>query len=192
MRRDGVFGPAFDRRVLFQKSRAEQRDYGHRYYERRQQREREGQRQSGEEELTHAVEEHYREEIHDVHQRSRQHGQAHFRATHFRCDARQRAHFQVPVDVLQRDYRVIDHPREGQRHPAQDHGIHRAAHQGQHHECRHGRERNRKQYSRGGPHTPQEDQDHDAGQDQSDGAFMQHRLQGRFHIYRLIEHYLGD
>ena len=59
----------------------------------------------------------------DIHQRGRQHGQADFRAANLRRDTRQRAHFQVPVDVLQRDYRVIDHARESQRHAAQDHGI---------------------------------------------------------------------
>ena len=53
-------------------------------------------------------------------------------------------------------------------------------------------ERNREEHRHRGAHASQKHQDHDRGQEQADGAFVQQRFDGRLDEHRLIEHHLGD
>ena len=66
----------------------------------------------------------------------------------FGGDLGRRAHFQVAVDVFERDDRVVDDAREGQRQPAQDHRVDGAAHQVEHHEGGQRRKRNGEKHGR--------------------------------------------
>ena len=105
----------------------------------------------------------------------------------FGGDRRRRAHFQVAIDVFQRDDGVIDDARERQRQAAQDHGIDRAAQHVKDHESGQRGNRDGQQHREGGPHASQEDQDHEAGEHQTDHAFMEHGIQRFFHEHRLVE-----
>ena len=175
----------------FEKARAEQRDHRHRHDERRQQRQAERERQRGKQKLADAEQERDREEIDHIDQRRGQHRQVHFGSALFRRNRRRRSHFQMPVNVFERDHRVVDHAREGQRQPPQDHGVDGAAHHVENHEGRQRGNGNRQQHRAGGPHAAQEHQNHEAGQHQPDQAFMQHRVQGLLDENGLIENDVG-
>ena len=95
-------------------------------------------------------------EDHHCGERGGQNRQADFAAAVFRRVLRRGALFQVPVDVFERDDRIIDDARERQRQPAQDHGVDRASEKIQNHERSQRRERNRKKHrERGAQAAPE-------------------------------------
>ena len=93
----------------------------------------------------------------------------------------------MPVDVLQRDDRVIDNARERQSQAAQDHGVHGAAEQVERDESRQRGEGNGKEYRHRGPEAAQKSQDHQAGQEEPDQPFVKQRFNGLLDEGRLIE-----
>ena len=105
----------------------------------------------------------------------------------FGGDFRGGTHFQVPVDVLERDDGVVYYARERQRQSAQNHRIHGAAKKVERHKGRQGGKRNGQEYGHRGAQAAQEDQDHEAGQNKPDQPFVQKRVDGLFDEGRLIE-----
>ena len=97
----------------------------------------------------------------------------------------------MAVNVFERYHRIVDHARESQRHASQDHGVDRPAHQRQHHKRRQCGQRNRQQHRRRGAEAAQKNQDHQAGEDQPEKAFVQHRIDCFFHVHGLIEDNAG-
>ena len=98
----------------------------------------------------------------------------------------------MPVDVFQRDHRVVDHARERQREAGQDHGVDVAAHQRQNHERGHRRDRNRQKHRARGPAAAEEHQDDDADQHQPGCALVQHRVDRFLDENRLVEDDVRD
>src|SRR6185312_15193415 len=145
----------------------------------------------GKQKFTDTIQERDRKESNHAHQSGRQHGQSHFRTAAFRRQHRGLPKFKVAVDVFERDYRVIDHTRKGQRHAAQNHGVYGAAHRVQNYEsCQRG-DGNRKQNSRSSPNASQKQQNHQRGQGQANQPFMQDGLNRLLHEHRLIEKNAG-
>ena len=120
-----------------------------------------------------------------------QNRQADLIPTRLRGSFRQSAHFQMAVDVLERDHRVIDDPRKGQRQASQNHRVHRTAHQVQHHEGRERRKGNGKKNRGSRPQAPEKEQNHNAGENESDEAFVKQSLNGFLDEDGLIEHQGG-
>ena len=103
----------------------------------------------------------------------------------------------MTINVFERDHRIVDHTGKGQREATQNHGVHRATQKIQRHKHGQGGKRNGKQNRRGGAQAAEKEQNHDAGEHESEEALMQHRVDGFLDVHRLIEyqagrHLLGD
>ena len=155
-------------RHSFEKTRTEQRNHRHRHHKRRQQGEAKRQRQRRKKKLADAVEKCHREEVHDVDERCGQHREIDFRSADLGGDHWRGAHLQMAVDVFQRDDGVVDHARKRQRQTPENHRIDGAAHHAQNHKCGQRRERDGEKHRRRGSKTTEENQDHQAGENQTD------------------------
>src|SRR5580704_9668647 len=171
----------------FQEARTEQGNYGHGHDERRQQREAEGERESGEEKLGDAVKENDGKEIDHVDQRSREDCEANFRTADFGGDHGRGSHLEMAVNVFERDDGVVDDAREGQRHTAEDHGVDGATQQGEHDEGGECRQRNRKQHGRRCAEAAEKNQNHQRSKNQPEETFVQYGVDGFLHVDRLVE-----
>ena len=92
----------------------------------------------------------------------------------------------MPVDVLNRDGRIVDKDADGEREAAERHHVDRLAEQRQ---DRHGgedRERDRHGDDEGRAPAAEEDQDHEPGQRSGDDAFLDDARNGLLHEGRLI------
>ena len=95
-------------------------------------------------------------------------------------------------DIFQHDDRVVDQAREGQRQAAEDHRIDRVVAEGKRDEGGQRGERNGEEDRDGRAEVAEENQDHQPGQDQADGAFVEQVLDGGLDEDRLVEDDVGD
>ena len=106
---------------------------------------------------------------------------------YLRGHGRRFSHLHVAKDVFEHDNAVIDEPGEDQRQTAQKHGIDGAAHVIGDQQADHHRERNGKQHGDRGAGAAQENQDHHAGQHQSDAGFLRNVPDRQFDEDGLVE-----
>ena len=82
------------------------------------------------------------------------------------------AFLQMPEDVFEHDDGVIDQARQGEGEAAEHHAVDGTAGELQDEERRQHRERDGEEDREGGAKAAEEDQDHQAGQEEADAAFM--------------------
>ena len=96
----------------------------------------------------------------------------------------------MTMDILQHDHRVIDQPGKGQRQTSEHHAVDgTSTHLGKKIGERGYRDREEDRQRRA--HAAEEDQDHDAGEEQSDAAFVEQRGDCRLDELGLIENDVG-
>ena len=93
---------------------------------------------------------------------------------------------QVPVDVLDRDRRVVDQDADGEREAAERHDVERLAERRQHDDRAEHRQRDRDGDDHGRAPAAEEQQDHDAGQGSGDHALVRHAAIAAADEQRLI------
>ena len=153
--------------------------------------ENDGQRQRGEEIFADAVEQRHGEEDDDGGQGGGEHRQRDFPSALFGRDGGRLTHFEVAVDIFQHDDGVVDQAGEGERKAAQHHRIDRTSAELQRDEGGERRKRNGEEYGDGGAHASEKDENHERGEQQSERAFVQERLDRVLDELRLIEHDRG-
>ena len=77
------------------------------------------------------------------------------------------------------------------RQPAENHAVDGRSTELQNEKCRAHRERDGEEHRHGRPHAAQKHQNHDAGEEQADTAFMEQCFDRRAHEPRLIENHAG-
>ena len=127
----------------------------------------------------------------EAHGQARRTGSATLAAA-FRSDGGRLARLQVAENVFQHDDRVVNQAGKSQRQTAEHHGVYRVVASRERDERRQRRERNGKKHRHRRPEAAEKNQDHRAGQDQSDCAFVDEVLDGVFDEHRLIEHNFSD
>src|SRR3974390_143171 len=98
---------------------------------------------------------------------------------------------QVPEDVLQHHYRVVNQARQDQGQSTQHHGVDGPSDCVQQQEAGQAGDWYRDQDRDGSAYRAQEDQDHYRSQNQADAALAQHIGHSGLYILRLVEDHIG-
>ncbi|ARF88207.1 uncharacterized protein BCN122_II1464 [Burkholderia cenocepacia] len=165
----------------------ERRHQRARQHVRREHREHHGFRERHEQEARDARQEEHRHE-HDA-DAQRRHERGHrdlARAFEDRV-VQVRTEMEVPLDVLDRDGRVVDENADREREPAERHDVDGLAERGQRDQRREDRQRNRDRDDQRAAPVAEEQQDHHRGQHGGDQRLVDHALDGRVDEHRLVE-----
>src|SRR5262245_48712620 len=98
----------------------------------------------------------------------------------------------MAINVFEDNDGVVDQTRKSQRESTENHAVNRASAEGKRDKGGENRERNREKYSNCRAQTAQEEQNHERGQKQAHGSFVEQSAHGSFDEARLVEEYAGQ